>query len=43
MSYDLANGFRTAVSQETLDWLETIVAGCMNAIYGDVMICVKTD
>ncbi len=43
LPYDLANGFRTAVSQETLDWLEAVVAGGMNAIYGDVMSCVKTD
>ncbi len=43
LPYDLANGFRTAVSQETLDWLEAVVAGGMNAVYGDVMSCVKTD
>ena len=27
LPYDLAYGFRKAVSQETLDWLEAIVAG----------------
>ncbi len=43
LPYDLAHGFRKAVSQETLDWLEAIVAGGMNAIYGDIMSSGKID
>ena len=43
MPWDLAFYLRMALSKDSLDWIENIVAGIENAVYGKISKCLNID
>ena len=43
LPWDLAFYLGTALSEETLNWIENIMSGIENAAYGEILNCMNAD